>query len=206
MAFLEPIKQVFLTMSTVLSGFLGKAIIAIVIVLLGFIMGRIIGRIARRFFQEIEVDAIAKKTAKIRFSIADILANVITWIIYFVTIVVALNRLCIGSSFCLGNTLIYVLVAGIIGFLMLSVFLSVKEFIPNFFAWLYLHQKRKLRVGNHIRYKDIEGEILQMGLLELKIRTKEGDLLFIPNANLTKEPLLKIMKKEAKKSIEKAMK
>ena len=69
--------------------------------------------------------------------------------------------------------------------------LAVKDFIPNFVAGLTLYQKRNIKPGEKILVNNIEGEILNISLLETKVRTRNGDIVYIPNSILTKHVVIK---------------
>ena len=69
--------------------------------------------------------------------------------------------------------------------------LAIKDFIPNLISGLMLHQKRNLKPGDRIIINNVEGEIINVTLIETKIRTRSGDIVYIPNSILTKNVVIK---------------
>ena len=65
-----------------------RLIIAIVVVLLGFILGRIVGRLIQKALHEVELNNLIKKATGINFSVEQILTTFITYLIYFIFIVI----------------------------------------------------------------------------------------------------------------------
>ena len=189
MAFAEVLAWLHRTWQTVFSAFLTRIIIAIIILLVGFIIGRIMGKLTQRFFHELEFDALVRKTTKMRISAEALLGNMLAYFIYFVTIVMALNQLGLTT------TVLYLISAGMIVIIVLSVFLGIKDFIPNLMAGMILNKNKLITVGDHIKFKNIEGKVKDMSIVETTILTKSGDLIFVPNANLIKSEIIKIRKK-----------
>jgi small conductance mechanosensitive channel len=76
--------------------------------------------------------------------------------------------------------------------IILSMLLAIKDFIPNVFAGLFLHRKGFLKKGDNIIVKDVKGKIIYINLVETRVQTKEGDIIYIPNTLLTKSEVRKI--------------
>ena len=49
-----------------------------------------------------------------------------------------------------------------------------------------MQNNKKFKVGQVIKVKGMQGKIIQITLLETKIETKTGDIIFIPNSVLNK--------------------
>ena len=185
MAFSNTLHQLVEMVGSIFKGVLSNFILAVTIILIGFIMGRIIGRIIRRFLHEVEVDALFRRTTKFKISIEEILSGLASFFVYFVTVIMALNQLGLTT------TILYIISAGVVVLIILSIFLSVKDFIPNLIAGIFIHEKRNVKKGDYIQFKDIGGKIIDINLVETKIETNRGDLLFIPNAHLMKTEFIK---------------
>ena len=71
-----------------------------------------------------------------------------------------------------------------------------------FISGLTIKQKGIIHEGDFIQVKNIKGLVETIDLIETKIKTKEGDLIFIPNAILTKHEIInyKIAKNKSSKS------
>jgi small-conductance mechanosensitive channel len=68
--------------------------------------------------------------------------------------------------------------------------LATKDFIPNLVAGLFMLKKTEIEKGKRIKAGNVEGTVVEIGLIETKIKTKKGDEIYIPNSTLTKEKLV----------------
>lgn len=167
----------------VLSKLLMRLVVAAVILLLGFIIGRIVGRLVHKALHEIELNASLKK-AGIRLALEDIVSHFITYLIYFVAIIWALSELGLSTA------ILSVIFVAIIVVLIVSILLALKDFIPNFFAGLFIYKKEFIKPGNWIKINGVEGKIKKIGLIETEVETKNKDVVYVPNANLTKQAVM----------------
>lgn len=163
-------------------------IAAIIILLVGFILAKLFGRVVQRILHEIEVDKILKTATHIEVKAESWTGTFVTYFVYFITIIMALNQLHITT------TVLQMLSAAIIVIFIISIILAVKDFIPNMFAGFYIYRNKFINEGETIRVKGIEGKIIHINLVETKIETKDGDIVYIPNSVLTKTEVIKIYK------------
>lgn len=177
--------------NTALSQFFTKLIIAVVILLVGFIIGRILGRLTQKLLHEIELNKILKKATRLNIQLEHAISIFITYFIYFIFIIVALEKIGIGAI------AFNLLAAGVIIIIIISIFLGIKDFVPNAIAGLFIHTKRRIEKGDIIKFKGIQGTVQHVNLIETRIETGSGDILYIPNTNLTKSELVKIKKKKS---------
>jgi len=164
---------------------LTKVVTAVLILLIGFIIGRVLGKLVQRFLHEIELNGILKKAAGIRISVEEIFGLFVTYFVYFIAVVMALNQ--IGLT----TTVLNMISGGVIVILIISIVLGIKDFVPNILAGLFIHQKRFVKVGDTIKVKDVEGKIVYINLLETRVKNKEGDIIYFPNSMLTKSEVIK---------------
>jgi len=172
----------------VLSKLLMKIIVAAVILLLGFIIGRIVGRLVHRALHEIELNESLKK-AGIKLALEDVISHFMTYLIYFVAIIWALSELGLSTM------VLSIIFIAIIVIVIVSILLALKDFIPNFFAGLFIHRKEFIKKGNWIKINGVEGKIKKIGLVETEVQTKNKDVVYVPNANLTKQAVMVKKKK-----------
>jgi len=185
------ISDLFNKLNNIFSDFLVELIIALIILLVGIIIGKIVGKLVQRGLHEVELNNILKSTSKIRINLEEFIAAFVTYLIYFITVVVALRQ--IG----LATLILDIVAAIIIVIIVLAVFLGIKDFIPNTIAGIFLHQKRMLKEGDVIKVTGIEGKVIYMDLVETKVETKDGDIIHVPNSILIKEKMvIKKRKKE----------
>lgn len=161
-----------------LSDFFTSIIIAIVILLIGFIIGRVAGKLLKKILHEIELDKILRKTG-IKLALEDILSHFITYFIYFITIIFALSQ--IGLS----TTILNMVSAAILVLIIIAVLLAVKDFLPNAFAGFFIYRRDLIKPGDRIKINGLQGKVKNISLIETEIETKKGDIIIVPNSNIT---------------------
>jgi len=167
-------------------GVINKAIAAVIILLIGFIIGKVVAKIFQKFLAEIELNKMMKKAAGIKVSLEEILSYFVQYFIYFIFIIMALNQLGLTT------TILNMLSGAIIIVIIISIFLGIKDFIPNFIAGMFIHSKGFIKEGDHIKVKDVQGKIVKINMVETRIETKSGDLIYLPNTMLTKQEVIKL--------------
>lgn len=179
------ITSLFSSLKDVLSGVLNRVVIAAVVLLLGFIFGKVIGRIVHKLLREVELDKFFR-SAGLKISVEEILSTFVSYMIYFFSVVMALDQLGL-------NTLVFnTLAIGVMAIIAASVLLAIKDTIPNIFAGLVIHTKHLLRKGDRIRLGNFKGKISEVNLIETKIETRTGDVVFIPNSAVLKERIVRL--------------
>ncbi|MBN2368133.1 mechanosensitive ion channel family protein [Candidatus Woesearchaeota archaeon] len=175
-----------------LSDTLIKLSIAIVIFLSGFVLGKLLGRVLYKMLKEIEINKFIKTSTGIKINADHLISNILSISIYFLSLVAALEQLGIA------NFILYLLSATLIIILLISLFLAIRDFLPNLLAGIYLYRKPGLKEGSPIETLGIKGTLVHIDLFHAKIETKKGDLLFVPNSALAKSEI-KITKQKKKK-------
>ncbi|MBW2972216.1 mechanosensitive ion channel family protein [Candidatus Woesearchaeota archaeon] len=179
------------------SGVFYKFIVSIIILLIGFIIGKILGRLIFKFLHSFEVNETFSKLTGTTLKIEEIAETFTTYFIYFITVVIVLQQIGLAS------TILHMIAAGVIILIILSTFLGIKDFIPNAIAGFFMQNNRKFKIGQKIKVKGMQGKITEITLLETKIETKEGDIIFIPNSVLNKTEVTYV---RAKKPVKKRKK
>ena len=192
----------FETIISYLIGFLrdwyARLIAALIILLIGIIIGKVIGRIILKLLHDLDIDSIAKNATNIDLKIERGISAFAAYFIYFITIIMVLNQLNVTT------TVLQMLSAAIIIIIIISIVLAVKDFIPNTFAGFYLYRNKLIREGETVRVKGMEGRVVQISLIETKLETKDGDIVYIPNSVLTKTEIIKLKDMGSKKLSKKA--
>ena len=150
-------------------------ILSTIILLVGFILGILAKKFIYRILKEIELNTILKVIV-IHSDLEKWISSIISYLIYFITIIFFLEQLQIAS------VVLYLIAGGILTLLILTFIVGIKDIIPNFVAWMVLQRKQHLKVGMKIEIKEIAGEIEKIGCLETEIRTKHDDILYVPNS------------------------
>jgi len=182
------IQESWKMISDTFSGLLSRFVVAIIVLLMGFIIGKILGRLMYKFLHSFEVNDVLKKLTGVKISLEEIAEAFTTYFIYFITIVMVLQQIGIAT------TILHMISAGIILVIILSTFLGIKDFIPNAIAGFFIQRNKFIRVGETIKVKGMQGTISEITLIETKIKTKSGDIIFIPNSVITKTEIVKVKK------------
>lgn len=160
-----------------------KVIVAIIILLIGFIIGRIVAKIIQRFLHEIELNKILKKMG-ISASLEKGISNFAKYFIYFIAVIWALNE--IGLT----TTILNMISGAALILIIVSVLLAIKDFIPNIISGFLINQKSLIKKGDKISIDKLEGKVVDINLIETKIKTRKGDIIHIPNSTITKKELI----------------
>jgi small conductance mechanosensitive channel len=147
----------------------------IVILLVGFILGILTKKILFRIFKEIELNKVMAKLG-ITYDLEKWASSIISYVVYFSTIVTFLNHFLIGSY------ILYIIVGAILMLFMLTFLVGLKDLIPNLIGWIIIQRRGKVKEGYRIEVKEISGIVERVGFLETEIKTEKGDLLYVPNS------------------------
>ncbi len=168
---------------TVFSGLLTRLALTLLILLIGFILGRVVAKVLARFLHELELDKSLQR-AGFTMPIEATLASLLSYFIYLIAIIMALDRL--------GLTVVvlYIIVGGAILLIFASTILGVKDFIPNIIAGFYIYRKKLFRIGQRITVGTAEGRVKSINLVETELQTKDGDRVHVPNSLIVKSLVL----------------
>jgi small-conductance mechanosensitive channel len=162
---------------------------AVIILIGGFILGKLVERFLYKLLKEVEINRILRD-AGIKANADKLLSNFAAFLIYFISFLSSLEQL--G----LANTVITVVSLLIILIIIVSFYLAVRDFLPNFSAGLYLYSMEDLKEGKHVEMNDIKGELLGFDLLQVRIKTKSGDIIHLPNSSVIKSSIKVLSKKQ----------
>jgi small-conductance mechanosensitive channel len=167
------------------SSFAVKLIAAISLLLIGFIVGRLLSKLIHKVLSELETHKILREQAGVKIHVEEFLSAIAKYIIYFIALIMALSQLGLTT------TVLYILLFIILAILVAFIIMAFKDFVPNVVAGFFLHQKKIIKEGDYIQLNETEGKVLHVNLIETKIKTKKGDIVYIPNSILTKSELTK---------------
>ena len=130
---------------------------------------------------------IRRRLSKVLLSKADdkLLVNFIDSVFRIINII-------IGFSLFLYITDNSTIAKGILGAAGISAFVigfAFKDIGENFLAGVILAFSRPFRLGDVIKSENVEGSILEVSLRETHIKTFDGKDVYIPNAQILKNPL-----------------
>jgi len=179
------ISKLIVFLKDLFSGLVNKILVAVIILFIGFIVGKVVGKLLEKGLKQVSLNKMIKEVSGIRISFEEMIAHFVMYFIYFISIVMALRHIGIATD------ILNILSAVVIVLIGVFILLSVKDFIPNIISGIVLHQKGTIKKGEVIEVNKIKGKIEAMTLLETKLKTKSGDIIIIPNSNLTKNEIIK---------------
>ncbi|MBT4824968.1 mechanosensitive ion channel [Candidatus Woesearchaeota archaeon] len=165
-------------------------VIAVIILLIGLIIGKILGRVVQKLLNSFELNSLIKKATGIRIRMEEFIGKVVSYVIFFISAIMALDVLKL-TSFTLQ------IISGlIIVMIVVSIFISIKDFFPNIIAGFYLHKKKMFKEGDIVKIDKITGKVEQINLTETRIVTKSGDTIYVPSSLFTKKEFVKKVRKK----------
>ena len=79
---------------------------------------------------------------------------------------------------------------GLLGLFGLALAFAFQEVLENFIAGFFLSARRPFSQGDEITTADLEGVVEDISLRELTMRTYDGELVYIPNGLVWKNPIV----------------
>lgn len=159
--------------------------VALTIIVGCLILGKIVGKVLEKFIKKVALNEIIFSSTKIKLNLDKTISTIVSYVIYFFGFVWALDYLGIAS------TVLNLLSGAVLILALILAFLAFKDFIPNMTAGIFIHAKGFLKEGDRIKLHDIEGKIIYLNLVETRIKTKSGDIIYIPNSRLTRYEVIK---------------
>ena len=159
---------------------------AFLTLIITLVIGNILHNILRRILRGIELNKILEKDLKLKVQLEQTIANILKYIIYLIGLIAILNQLGISTQ------VIWTIFLVLLAIILIFTSLSLKDVVPNIFAGIYINKTKKIRIGETIKVKGVEGQVIAIKLLETKIETKNKEVIFIPNSVLTKEEVIKL--------------
>ena len=148
----------------------------------GFILGKLVEKFLYKVLKEVELNK-TLKDAGLKINADKILSTVASYLVYVMGFLASLEQL--G----LANTVITIVSMLIILVFLVSFYLAVRDFIPNFSAGFYLFSKESLKEGDNVEIDNIKGELIGFDLLQVRVKTKSGDIIHIPNSTAVKSKI-----------------
>jgi len=108
-------------------------------------------------------------------TLAKLLDNVLSYVIYFIAIMMILTVLGIDVKALLAG-------AGIVG---LAVGFGAQNLVKDIISGFFIIFEDQFSVGDHIRVGEFEGNVESIGLRTTKIKSWTGELHILPNGNIT---------------------
>lgn len=162
-------------------------VVAIVIGTVGIFLGRAFGRVARGIIERLDLSKELNR-AGIKFHPEIFAENIVKYIIYVAAFIIALNYLGITPI------ILNIIFVGLITIIILAMFLSLKDFIPNIISGIYIISTSKIKKGEYIKVHGVSGRVHDISLTETTIVSK-GNKIIIPNSIIMREQIEILNKK-----------
>lgn len=170
---------------------LNRIVTAAIIFFIGFIIGKIAGNIIKKILAEVELNKKTVNTILGRINTEKFIAIIVSYTIYFATILMALSKLGITRYIIIGIILFFAFI------IISTLLLDLKDALPNLYAWMMIKNKGYFDVDDKIKTHFAEGSVKKIGLLNTRIITNHGDELYVHNYSLLEN--LIVEKKHKKK-------
>lgn len=157
------------------SSALNSVVEAVVILFVGLIIGRVVGRLLRKLIGEAEIHRFSRKTG-IRLTLAQYIDIIAEYLIYFVALMAALDRIGMATIFAYG-----ILIA-IVVLVILTLTFGAKDIFPNICAGISLLRHRQFCAGDYISVGVVSGKVVKQGILETTILTEKNEEIRLPNS------------------------
>lgn len=159
---------------------------AFLIAILSLVIANILGNILKKFLKGTELNAMLEKKLKLKIPLEETIVRLTKYTIYLIGAIAILGQLEIPSR------IIKIVFITVIIALLAFTLLSLKDILPNIASGIYIRKTKKIKTGETIKIRGIEGRVTAINLLETEIETKGKEKVFVPNTILTKEEVTRI--------------
>lgn len=153
---------------------LGQVILKISIILIvSYFLTKILKSAIRKVF-EVRMMGPIRISERREMTLSRLLENIITYTMYFLTIIMVLSTLGIEIKGLLAG-------AGIVG---LAVGFGAQNLVKDVISGFFIILEDQFSVGDYIRINTFEGTVEEIGLRTTKIKSATGELHILPNGNI----------------------
>lgn len=154
---------------------------AFIILIIGLILGKLAGKFLRKILNQLKLNQILNSSTGVKSTFEETFSLALEYFIYFLALIFALDQLNITT------TILNIISGALITFILISLLIAIKDFMPNLIAGIYiLNRFKKLKQGITITINGITGKIKEISLVEIKLETKDKDIVYITNSNFLK--------------------
>lgn len=142
---------------------------AILILFISIYGGILLSRILRRVLQRNNAEP----------GITHLLTKTLQWTFIILGVITALQRFFNVTAFLTG--------LGIIGF---TIGFAMQNIMQNFISGVILLVQQPFRVGHSVGIAGFDGTVLKIGLRTTEMKTLDGRIVFLPNADVLAQPII----------------
>ena len=163
-----------------------------IVIAIGAILTKIITEMVSHYLRRPDMKKLISKMGY-EEPIIELIVLVIRYIFYFVTFIIAL------SQFGFASIVFDVIIILIALFIVVLVFFSLKDFVPNAAAGIYLNTVKSIKKGDVLEIGSYYGKVVDIDLVSITLEDASGRLTIIPNSNVVKKEIIKEKPKKKKK-------
>ncbi|MBU2637864.1 MAG: mechanosensitive ion channel [Nanoarchaeota archaeon] len=161
-----------------------RLVAAIAVLIFGILGSIIVSKLFKKLLHSFEIDAVLKEQG-IKIPVEEFTSNILKYLLYFATIIWALNVLGMAT------TILQILLIVVLVIMIIFIILAFKDFIPNITAGFFIHSKGVIKEGDKVTIGAVSGTVVSIDTIETKIKTKEKDIVLVPNALILKTAVVK---------------
>ncbi|KPL57868.1 mechanosensitive ion channel family protein [Rossellomorea vietnamensis] len=154
---------------------LGTGVLKIVAIMVITYIALRLGRSAIRNVFKVRSRSPLKFTERREATLSKLLENVLTYVIYFISLMTILSTLDIDVKGLIAG-------AGIVG---LAVGFGAQNLVRDIITGFFIIFEDQFSVGDYVRIGSAEGTVEEIGLRTTKIKSWTGELHIFPNGNIT---------------------
>lgn len=153
---------------------IGESVLKIIAILIltGLVIR--IGKIAIRNFFKVRTRGPLRITERREATLMKLLENVLTYVVYFIAIMMILSALTINVQAMLAG-------AGIVG---LAVGFGAQSLVKDIITGFFIIFEDQFSVGDYVRIGQFEGTVEEIGLRTTKIKSFTGEINILPNGSI----------------------
>ena len=159
----------------------------VLVLIIGFLVSKLINDFLTSWLKRKEVKKFVEELGYDE-PLLDLIIVSVKYIIYFITFIIAV------SQFGIGTFLLNMIILLIALLVVIFIIYSLRDFIPNAAAGIYLTKVKAIKVGDNIKIGVYQGTVKSINLFTTTIVDEEGKVTIIPNSILTKKEIV-VMKK-----------
>ncbi|MCD6576041.1 MAG: mechanosensitive ion channel [Nanoarchaeota archaeon] len=159
-----------------------------IVIAIGVIVTKMVTDAATDFFKRKDIKKMITKMGY-EEPIIELITMVIKYVFYFITFIIAL------SQFGFAKVVLDAIIILIALFIIIIILFSLKDFVPNAAAGIYLSTFKSIKKGDVLAIGGYMGKVVDINLVSITLEDETGRLTIIPNSNVVKKEIIKIPKK-----------
>lgn len=151
---------------------------ALLILFVSYYGGVFLSRLLRGMLQRQNADS----------GVTHLLTRALKWTIIVLGFITALQKFFNVTAFLTG--------LGIVGF---TIGFALQNIMQNFVSGVILLVQRPFRVGDNVGIAEYDGMVLKIGLRTTELKTLDGRIVFLPNADVLSQPIINYTRANARR-------